>query len=117
MPRQLAAAAEAAALRHQQQLEEEQQYERYQRQQHRPGAADADAAADAVDDEDDLDELYPGEPDKAVRELIDRGDRKNTGKVVLQPAFNITPLHVAYAVTGILWSSVWAACCVVCFVQ
>jgi hypothetical protein len=27
----------------------------------------------------DLDELHPGEPEKAVRELIDRGDRKNTG--------------------------------------
>lgn len=78
MPRQLAAAAEAAALRQQQQLEDEQQYQQYQQQQQK-GLDQQHQHDTANGDESDVDELFPGEPDKAVRELIDRGDRKNTG--------------------------------------
>lgn len=94
MPRQVAAAAEAAALRHQQQLEEEQQYQQYQQyqrqqqqhqrqQQQQQQALEQQAAAEEGDDGSDLDELFPGEPDKAVRELIDRGDRRNSGAWVV----------------------------------
>lgn len=87
LPRQLAVATEAAAARQQERLEQERleqeqqrQYEQRQRQRQMPAAGDAAAAAAAAGDELDLEELFPGEPEKAVRELIDRGDRRNTGK-------------------------------------
>ena len=77
LPRQLTAAAEKAKARHQQEQEQQEleQQRRYQRQQ-QPGAA---VAVDDLGEELDLDELHPGEPERAVRELIDRGDRKNSG--------------------------------------
>jgi hypothetical protein len=62
MPRQLAA---AAAER--------------QASPQRGEPAAAAAVVQQREPELDFDELFPGEPDKAVRELIDRGDRANTG--------------------------------------
>jgi hypothetical protein len=77
LPRQLAVAAEAAAAAQQQQQREAQQHRRQQdwQQQQQQQQLPEEPGADDLD----LEELYPGEPEKAVRELIDRGDRRNTG--------------------------------------
>jgi hypothetical protein len=106
LPRQLAAAAEAAAAAQQQResLLHRQQQDHWQQQQQLPEEPGADGV--------DLEDLYPGESEKAVRELIDRGDRRNTG--VCWCLSICKPMCMTSSACACVCGPVWACCVRTC---